>query len=598
MNMNEFKVNLKINNIPISVREGTTILEAAKMLNFNIPTLCHHPDLSIAGNCRVCVVEVKGSKLLAASCATPVAEGMEVLTNSEKVRTARKHVIELLLSEHNSDCTRCFKNGSCELQELAAEYRIGEYTFMNLLKFKNFRVDRSSPSIMKDDTKCIRCQRCVRTCDELQGIGALTVAYKGDKQQISTFMGKPISEVVCTNCGQCVNRCPTAALVEQTYIEEVWKAINNPEKFVVVQTAPAIRAALGEELGFPPGMRVTGKLVSALKLVGFDSVLDTDFTADLTIVEETAELLGRLKRALVDNETVALPMMTSCSPGWIKFQEHLFPDMLDNLSTCKSPQQMFGALSKTYYARKKGIDPSNMVSVSIMPCTAKKFEAKRPEMRDSGYQDVDYVLTTRELAMMIRQTGIDFMKLSDEHYDSLMGASTGAAVIFGATGGVMEAALRTAWEIVTGTEVPFEKLNITPVRGFGGIKSASLTLTNVKPEYSFLEGVELKVAVAHGLANAKKLVEGIRRGDLQFHFVEVMACPGGCIGGGGQPIPTSSEIRSKRVAAIYAEDMGLAIRKSHDNPEVKLLYKLFLGEPNSHKAHDLLHTHYKPRKEY
>ena len=598
MNMNEFKVNLKINNIPISVREGTTILEAAKMLNFNIPTLCHHPDLSIAGNCRVCVVEVKGSKLLAASCATPVAEGMEVLTNSEKVRTARKHVIELLLSEHNSDCTRCFKNGSCELQELAAEYRIGEYTFMNLLKFKNFRVDRSSPSIMKDDTKCIRCQRCVRTCDELQGIGALTVAYKGDKQQISTFMGKPISEVVCTNCGQCVNRCPTAALVEQTYIEEVWKAINNPEKFVVVQTAPAIRAALGEELGFPPGMRVTGKLVSALKLVGFDSVLDTDFTADLTIVEETAELLGRLKRALVDNETVALPMMTSCSPGWIKFQEHLFPDMLDNLSTCKSPQQMFGALSKTYYARKKGIDPSNMVSVSIMPCTAKKFEAKRPEMRDSGYQDVDYVLTTRELAMMIRQTGIDFMKLSDEHYDSLMGASTGAAVIFGATGGVMEAALRTAWEIVTGTEVPFEKLNITPVRGFGGIKSASLTLTNVKPEYSFLEGVELKVAVAHGLANAKKLVEGIRRGDLQFHFVEVMACPGGCIGGGGQPIPTSSEIRSKRVAAIYAEDMGLAIRKSHDNPEVKLLYKLFLGEPNSHKAHDLLHTYYKPRKGY
>ena len=598
MNMNEFKVNLKINNIPISVREGTTILEAAKMLNFNIPTLCHHPDLSIAGNCRVCVVEVKGSKLLAASCATPVAEGMEVLTNSEKVRTARKHVIELLLSEHNSDCTRCFKNGSCELQELAAEYRIGEYTFMNLLKFKNFRVDRSSPSIMKDDTKCIRCQRCVRTCDELQGIGALTVAYKGDKQQISTFMGKPISEVVCTNCGQCVNRCPTAALVEQTYIEEVWKAINNPEKFVVVQTAPAIRAALGEELGFPPGMRVTGKLVSALKLVGFDSVLDTDFTADLTIVEETAELLGRLKRALVDNETVALPMMTSCSPGWIKFQEHLFPDMLDNLSTCKSPQQMFGALSKTYYARKKGIDPSNMVSVSIMPCTAKKFEAKRPEMRDSGYQDVDYVLTTRELAMMIRQTGIDFMKLSDEHYDSLMGASTGAAVIFGATGGVMEAALRTAWEIVTGTEVPFEKLNITPVRGFGGIKSASLTLTNVKPEYSFLKGVELKVAVAHGLANAKKLVEGIRRGDLQFHFVEVMACPGGCIGGGGQPIPTSSEIRSKRVAAIYAEDMGLAIRKSHDNPEVKLLYKLFLGEPNSHKAHDLLHTHYKPRKGY
>lgn len=596
--MNEFKVNLKINNIPISVREGTTILEAAKSLNFNIPTLCYHSDLSIAGNCRVCVVEIKGSKLLSAACATPVAEGMEVLTNSEKVRTARKHVIELLLSEHNADCTRCFKNGSCELQKLAAEYRIGEYTFMNLLKFKNYKVDRSSPSIIKDDNKCIRCQRCVRTCDELQAIGALAVAYKGDRQVISTFLGKPLAEVICTNCGQCVNRCPTAALVEQTYIEDVWKAINNPEKYVVVQTAPAIRAALGEELGFEAGTRVTGKLVSALKLIGFDSVLDTDFTADLTIVEETAELLSRLKRALVDNEAVALPMMTSCSPGWIKFQEHLYPDMLDNLSTCKSPQQMFGALAKTYFARRKGIDPSNMVSVSIMPCTAKKFEAKRPEMRDSGYQDVDFVLTTREMAMMIRQTGIDFMKLNDEHYDSLMGASTGAGVIFGATGGVMEAALRTAWEIVTGREVPFEKLNITPVRGFEGIKSAALLLSDVKPEFSFLEGVELKVAVAHGLANAKKLVDGIRSGELSFHFVEVMACPGGCIGGGGQPIPTSSLIRSKRVAAIYAEDMGLAIRKSHDNPEVKLLYKLFLGEPNSHKAHDLLHTHYKPRKGY
>lgn len=594
--MNEFKVNLKINNIPISVREGTTILDAAKQLNFNIPTLCHHPDLSVAGNCRVCVVEVKGSKLLAASCATPVSEGMEVLTNSEKVRTARKHVIELLLSEHNADCTRCFKNGSCELQELAAEYRIGEYTFMNLLRFKNHKVDRSTPSIIKDDNKCIRCQRCVRTCNELQAIGALCVAYKGDRQLISTFMGKPLTDVICTNCGQCVNRCPTAALVEQSYIEEVWKAINDPSKHVVVQTAPAVRVALGEDLGFAPGSRITGKQVSALKLIGFDSVLDTDFTADLTIMEETAEFISRLKRALVDGEKVALPMMTSCSPGWIKFQEHLFPDMLDNLSTCKSPQQMFGALAKTYYARKKGIDPSNMVSVSIMPCTAKKFEAKRPEMRDSGYQDVDFVLTTRELAMMIRQTGIDFMKLNDEHFDSLMGLSTGAGAIFGATGGVMEAALRTAWELITGREVPFEKLNITPVRGFEGIKSATLTFSNVKPEFDFLEGAELRVAVAHGLANAKKLVDGIRSGKLAFDFVEVMACPGGCIGGGGQPIPTSSEIRSKRVAAIYAEDMGLAIRKSHENPEVKLLYKLFLGEPNSQKAHDLLHTHYKPRK--
>lgn len=596
--MNELKVNLKINNISLSVNEGTTILDAAQKLNFNIPTLCYHPDLSIAGNCRVCVVEIRGAKQLVAACATPVAEGMEVYTNSEKVRTARKHVIELLLSEHNADCTRCFKNGSCELQKLAAEYRIGEYTFINILKFKNHRVDKSSPSIIKDDNKCIRCLRCVRTCSELQGIGALEVAYKGDRQIISTFMGKPLSEVICTNCGQCVNRCPTAALVEQSYIEDVWKAINDPDKYVVVQTAPAVRAALGEDLGLNPGMRVTGKLVSALKHIGFDSVLDTDFTADLTIIEESAELIHRLKRAIVEGEKVALPMFTSCSPGWIKFQEHLYPDMLDNLSTCKSPQQMFGALAKTYFAKKKGINPEKMISVSIMPCTAKKFECKRPEMRDSGYQDVDYVLTTRELAMMIRQSGVDFMKLTDEHYDSLMGMSSGAAVLFGATGGVMEAALRTAWEIITGREVPFEKLNVIPVRGFGGIKSASIIIKDAKPDYSFLEGVELKVAVAHGLANAKKLMDAIRAGEASFHFVEVMACPGGCIGGGGQPIPTSSEIRSKRIEAIYAEDMGLSVRKSHENNEVKLLYKLFLGEPNSHKAHDLLHTHYKHRKGY
>lgn len=596
--MNELKVNLKINSIAIAVNEGVSILEAAKQLNFNIPTLCHHPDLSIAGNCRICVVEVKGSKQLVASCATPVSEGMEVYTNSEKVRTARKHVLELLLSEHNADCTQCFKNGSCELQKLAAEYRIGESSFISILRYKAPRVDRSSPAIIKDDSKCIRCQRCVRTCAELQGIGALEVAYKGDRQIISTFMGKPLAEVVCTSCGQCVNRCPTAALVEQSYIEEVWRAINDPDKYVVVQTAPAVRAALGEELGFSPGVRVTGKLVSALRHVGFDSVLDTDFTADLTIIEEGTELLHRLRRYLVDGETGVLPMMTSCSPGWIKFQEHLFPDMLPLLSTCKSPQQMFGALAKTYFARKKGINPSKMVSVSIMPCTAKKFECKRSEMRDSGYQDVDFVLTTRELATMIRQSGIDFLKLTDEHYDSLMGASTGAGVIFGATGGVMEAALRTVWELVTGREVPFEKLNILPVRGFGGIKEATLMVTNPKAEFIYLDGVELKVAVAHGLANARKLIEAIKKGTHSYHFVEVMACPGGCIGGGGQPIPTNSEIRSKRIEAIYAEDMGLPVRKSHENSEVKLLYKLFLGEPGGHKAHDLLHTHYQPRKGY
>jgi len=596
--MSEYLVNLKINNIPVSVKEGTTILDAAKKLNFNIPTLCNHPDLSVAGNCRVCVVEVKGARLLAASCATPVSEGMEVFTNSEKVRTARKHVIELLLSEHNADCTKCFKNGNCELQELASEYRIGDHVFIDLVKPKDKIADISSPSISKDDSKCIRCQRCVRTCEELQSVSALAVVNKGDHQKISTFMNKPLHEVVCTNCGQCINRCPTGALTERTYIEEVWNAINDPIKHVVVQTAPAVRIGLGEDLGYDPGERVTGKMVAALKHIGFDSVLDTDFTADLTIMEEGTELLTRLKKALVDGEKVALPMMTSCSPGWIKFQEHLYPDLLDNLSTCKSPQQMFGALAKTYYAKKKGIDPKNMVSVSIMPCTAKKFECGRPEMRDSGYQDVDYVLTTRELAMMVKQAGINFMKLEDAHYDSIMGDSTGAAVIFGATGGVMEAALRTAYEIVTGREVPFANLNISPVRGMEGVREAAILIKDVKPEWSFLEGVELKVAIAHGLSNANKLMKAVREGSANYHFIEVMACPGGCLGGGGQPIPTSPEIRAKRAEAIYAEDEGLPLRKSHENPEVIQIYKDFLGETLGHKSHDLLHTHYKPRIRY
>lgn len=597
--MSKYLVNLKINNTPVSVEEGTTILQAARKINFRIPTLCDHPDLNVAGNCRVCVVEVKGARLLAAACATPVSEGMEVFTNSEKVRTSRKHVIELLLSEHNADCTKCFKNGNCELQSLSSEYRVGDHVFLDLVKPKDKVPDISSPSIVKDDSKCIRCQRCVRTCTDLQAVSALAVINKGDHQKISTFLSKPLHDVVCTNCGQCVNRCPTGALTERNYIEEVWNAIYNPNKFVVVETAPAVRVALAEDLGFDPGLRVTGKLVSALKKIGFNKVLDTDFTADLTIIEEGTELLTRLKKALVDkDENVALPMMTSCSPGWIKFQEHLFPGLLKNLSTCKSPQQMFGALAKTYYADKINIKAQDMVVVSIMPCTAKKFEAGRPEMRDSGYQDVDYVLTTRELAMMIRQAGIDFEKLEDEHYDSVLGESTGAAVIFGATGGVMEAALRTAFEIVTGREVPFTNLNITPVRGMEGVKEASVKIKNVKPEWSFLEGVDLKVAVAHGLANAKILMERVHAGEANYHFIEIMGCPGGCLGGGGQPIPTSPEIRKKRAEAIYAEDEAMTLRKSHENPEVLGLYKEFLGEANSHKAHDLLHTHYKPRKRY
>ncbi|MCD6661353.1 MAG: [FeFe] hydrogenase, group A [Lentimicrobium sp.] len=597
--MSKYMVNLKINNMPIAVEEGTTILEAARKLNFRIPTLCHHPDLTVAGNCRVCVVEVKGARLLAAACATPVSEGMEVLTNSEKVRVSRKHIVELLLAEHNADCTKCFKNGHCELQDLASEYRIGDHVFLDLVRPESKIQDISSPSIVKDDSKCIRCQRCVRTCAELQGVSALAVVNKGDHQKISTFLNKPMHEVVCTNCGQCINRCPTGALTERNYIEEVWNAIYNPSKFVVVQTAPATRIALGEDLGIPIGNRVTGKMVSALKKLGFNKVLDTDFTADLTIMEEGTELLTRLKKALVDKDpSVVLPMMTSCSPGWIKFQEHMYPDLLDNLSTCKSPQQMFGAVAKTYYADKINIKAQDMIVVSIMPCTAKKFECERPEMRDSGYQDVDFVLTTRELAMMIKQAGIDFDKLEDEHYDSILGESTGAAVIFGATGGVMEAALRTAYEIVTGREVPFTNLNIKPVRGMEGIKEASIKIKNVKQEWSFLEGVDLNVAIAHGLANARALMEKVKSGEAAYHFIEIMGCPGGCLGGGGQPIPTSPEIRKKRAEAIYSEDEEMPIRKSHENPEVTEIYKHFLGEPLGHKSHDLLHTHYKPRKRY
>lgn len=597
--MSKYMVNLKINNTPIAVEEGTTILDAAKRLNFRIPTLCNHPDLSVAGNCRVCVVEIKGARLLSASCATPVSEGMEVFTNSDKVRIARKHIVELLLSEHNSDCTKCFKNGHCELQELASEYRYGNHMYVDLVKEREKLLDISSPSISKDQSKCIRCQRCVRTCSELQAVSALAVINKGNHQTVTTFLNRPMNDVVCTNCGQCINRCPTGALYERNYIEEVWNSIHDPNKFVVVQTAPATRVALGEDLGIETGSRVTGKMVSALKKMGFNKVLDTDFTADLTILEEGTELLTRLKKALVDKDAnVKLPMMTSCSPGWIKFQEHMFPGMLDNLSSCKSPQQMFGALAKTYYADKINVKAEKMVVVSIMPCTAKKYECNRPEMRDSGFKDVDYVLTTRELAMMINQAGIDFEKLEDEHYDSILGESTGAAVIFGATGGVMEAALRTAYEIITGHEVPFTNLNIKPVRGMEGVKEASIKIKNTVPEWNFLEGVELNVAVTHGLANAKKLMESIQKGEANYHFIEIMGCPAGCIGGGGQPIPTSPEIRRKRAEAIYAEDEGMAIRKSHENPEVTEVYKDYLGSPLGHKSHELLHTHYKVRKRY
>ena len=590
-------INIIINDTPLQVAEGTSILHAAKMINVHIPTLCHHDDLCVAGNCRICVVEVENDPNLVAACATPVRENMKILTNTGKIRTARKHILELLLTEHNINCIKCSHSNCCELQNLALEYRTDDEIFIDLRK--HCKPDTSSPSIQKDDSKCIRCTRCVRTCAELQGVNALTMSNKGNHAKMSTFKEKPMAEVVCTNCGQCINRCPTGALTERSYIEDVWNAIYDPEKHVVVQTAPAVRIALGERFGLKPGHRVTGKMVASLKAIGFDSVLDTDFTADLTIMEEGTELLSRLKKALVDNDSsTALPMFTSCSPGWIKFIEHIFPEMLPNLSTCKSPQQMFGVLAKTYYAQKRGLDPKNIISVSIMPCTAKKYEANRPEMRDSGYQDVDYVLTTRELATMIQQSGINVLTLKSEPYDSIMGESTGAAVIFGATGGVMEAAIRTAYEIVTGEEVPFESLRITPVRGFEGIKEAAILIKKTKPEYAFLKGVELKVAIAHGLANARKLVEAIKAGSVSYHFIEIMACPGGCLGGGGQPIPTNIAIRSKRMEAIYKEDESLQHRKSHDNPEVIALYKEFLNKPNGEISHKLLHTYYTERNRY
>jgi iron-only hydrogenase group A len=593
------KINCRIDNIAVSINQGATILEAAKKVNIRIPTLCHHEDLCVAGNCRVCMVEQAGTDRLLPSCATPVSEGMEILTNSLKVRNARKQIIELLVSEHNADCTRCFKNGKCELQSLSSEYLINDEGFIDLVPLKNYSIDKLSPSIIKDESKCIRCQRCVRTCSELQNIGALTVSHKGELMKISTFFDKPMYEVVCTNCGQCVNRCPTGALVEKSYIDQVWSAIYDEQKFVVVQTAPAVRIALGEALGMAPGQIVTGKMVAALKRLGFNAVLDTDFSADLTIMEEGTELLGRIKMALKDKDpNVKLPMATSCSPGWVKFIEHAFPEYLGNLSTAKSPQQMFGALAKTFYAKKIDVDPQRIVSVSVMPCTAKKYEANRPEMRASGYQDVDYVVTTRELAMMIKQAGIDFESLTEDDFDSIMGESSGASVIFGATGGVMEAALRTAYELVTGREVPFEGLNIMPVRGMESIREATVKIENPLPDWDFLEGVELKTCVAHGLSNAKHVMQMVKEGKVNYHFIEIMACPGGCLGGGGQPIPTNPEIRRKRSEAIYREDAGKPIRKSHENQEVKFLYEEFLKEPLGHQSHVLLHTHYTPRNRY
>ena len=584
---------LTINNQELTVDPGTTILSAAAQLGIEIPTLCFLEGKDPLGACRVCMVEVEGAKTLMASCATPVGDGMKVMTNSKKVREARKAVVELLLSEHEGNCQYCDRAEDCELKAVAYQLGVREIHYEG--EKPEVRIDDTTPALVRDSGKCIKCRRCITVCNEVQKVGALFPQNRGYATLIGPAFESNLDAVACVQCGQCAAVCPVGAISERSHIQQVWDALEDPSKHVVVQTAPAIRAALGECFDYEPGTLVTGKMTTALKRLGFDGVFDTNFAADLTIMEEGTELLTRLKKVLVDKEDVALPMFTSCSPGWIKFAEYYYPDFLPNLSSCKSPQQMFGAVAKTYYARKAGVKPEDMVVVSVMPCTAKKFEAQRAEMNDSGVRDVDYVLTTRELGQMIRGAGIDFRSLEDTKMDSPIGMGTGAADIFANTGGVMEAALRTAYEIVTGRELPMDNLHVTPVAGLQGIKEASVVIENPLPAWSFLDGVEAKVAVAHGLGNAAKVLDALKAGEVNYHFVEVMTCPGGCIGGGGQPRFTTDEVRNKRIEAIYKEDEGKKMRKSHENPEITQIYEEFLKEPLGHKSHHLLHTKYEER---
>ena len=582
-------VNIKVNGNDYQALDGTTILEACTSAGVKIPTLCYLEGVSRNASCGVCLVEVKGARSLVRSCSTCVREGIEITTNSARIREARKTNVELLLANHPKDCLTCLRNQNCELQEIAADLSVTEDRFVRTRPTEE--LDTTSPSILRDPNKCILCGRCVAVCSTVQTVYAIDFTRRGNKNKVSTYLDKGLGNVACTNCGQCALVCPTGAIVEKDDTDRVFEDILNPDKVVIVQTAPAIRVGIGEAMGLGGGALVTGQMVAGLRRLGFNKVFDTQFAADLTIMEEGHELIKRLTSGGV------LPMITSCSPGWIKFIEHFFPDSLNHLSTCKSPQQMFGAIAKTYYAAKTGIDPRKMVVVSIMPCTAKKYEAKRPEMKsafaywkdktswsdDDEFYDVDYVLTTRELARMFKQSGIDFRSLPSEEFDNPLGESTGAAVIFGATGGVMEAALRTAYEVVTGS--PLSNINFTAVRGMEGIKEAEVDL----------KGTKIRVAVAHTLKNARKILEQIEKGESPYAFIEVMTCPGGCIGGGGQPIPTTWEIRKKRAESIYAEDEGKPLRKSHENPEITALYKEFLKEPLGHMSHSLLHTSYTKR---
>ena len=604
------QITVTIDGTDVKVPMGTTVLEAARRVGVRIPTLCHHPDLCVAGVCRVCVVEVEGQRALQAACAFPITNSLKVWTHTRKVRQARRHVIDLLLSTHYGECYSCKRNNNCELQALANEYGVDFYRFGHVTE-SQVPKDESSYSVVRDMDKCILCRRCVRTCIDVQEVGVLEAVGRSDKTRISTYLDKPLGDVVCINCGQCINRCPTGALHAADTSDEIWRAIDDPAKHVVIQTAPSPRAGIGECFGCEPGTPMTYQMNTALKLAGFDKVFDTNFSADLTIIEEGTELLGRLYKALVKGEPQAFPQFTSCSPGWVKYLEHFYPEYIPNLSSAKSPQQMFGAVIKTYYAKANNIDPNDIVTVALMPCSAKKFECNRPEMADSGFKDVDYGLTTREMAQMIKEAGIHLPDMPKGDFDDPFGTATGSGVIFGATGGVMEAALRTVVEFVCGVKVEklFDHANIVPVRGFEGVKYVELPITAVNPEvpaiirhlipsFDFLKGATLKVAVAHGTANARRVMEDIKAGGKfsECHFIEFMGCPGGCIGGGGQPIPTSPEIRAARARAIYEEDAECAVRKSHENPAVLKLYgEFFTDGPCGHLSHKLLHTHYTAR---
>ena len=577
-------INIKINNIPLTVEKGTTILEAAEKIGVKIPTLCFLKDLNEIGACRMCVAEVKGARSLVASCVYPIErEGTEIFTNSRKVQQSRKTTLELILSNHDRKCLSCPRNGSCELQQMCYDFGVEDecrYDGSN----PKVKVDTSTPHLVRNNNKCILCRRCVAVCND-QYVGVIGANNRGFDTEIGCYFNADLNDTSCVSCGQCTAVCPTGALVEKDQTDEVFAALDDPDKYVVVQTAPAIRATLGECFDMPIGTNVKGKMVTALKMLGFDKVFDTDFGADLTIMEEANEFIERVKNG------GTLPMITSCSPGWIKFCEFYYPDLLDNLSSCKSPQQMTGAMIKTYYAQKEGLNPEDIVVVSVMPCTAKKFEIGRDDQNAAGVPDVDVVLTTRELAKMIKASQIQFTKLPDSEFDPALGITTGAAAIFGATGGVMEAALRTAADTLTGQSL--ESIDYTEVRGTDGIKEATYNVA----------GMDVKVAVASGLTNAAKVLDKVRAGEADYQFIEIMCCPGGCVNGGGQPIQSASvrnftDLKAERAKALYEEDKNLPLRKSHDSPIIKQVYEEFLEKPGSHKAHELLHTSYVKREKY